>query len=86
MAKLELIDRGALVAELENVKASMGDPVLQLVVARVIERVKAQPVLMVAHKGCINCKYRDLGVGTVPCSECLLSRRQSKWESIHENL
>lgn len=43
MAALDLIDRGALVAELENFKASMGDPVLQLVVARVIERVKAQP-------------------------------------------
>ena len=43
MAKIDLIDRTALVAELEGLKAILGDVFLGMVVERAIERVKAQP-------------------------------------------
>lgn len=48
MAKVDLIDRTALVADLECFKVSMGDPVLKLIVARVIDRVKVQPEVKLA--------------------------------------
>ena len=40
----DLISRGALIAELEGFKVSLGDIVLGWVVDRVIERVKQAPV------------------------------------------
>lgn len=43
MAKLDLIDRTALVEELEGLKAILGDVFLGMVVERAIECVKAQP-------------------------------------------
>lgn len=43
MAKLDLIDRTALVAELEELKVILGDVFLGMVVERVIERVEKQP-------------------------------------------
>ena len=39
----DLISRSALVADLECLRAAMADPVLRLVLDRVIERVKSRP-------------------------------------------
>lgn len=41
----DIISRSALVAELECFRFALGDVVLQMVLDRVIERVKAQPAV-----------------------------------------
>lgn len=53
----DTISRSALVAELEAFKMSMGDPVIRFIVDRVIELVKAQSGVEVAH--------------VTPCEDCM---------------
>lgn len=58
MAMIDLIDRTALVAELEGLKTILGDVFLGMVVERAIERVEAQPgMLAVEVIRCKDCAY-----------------------------
>lgn len=73
MAKLDLIDRTALLAELEGLKAILGDVFLGMVVERAIERVKAQPVVEAAPgvKCCDSCRHFAVHPEDEPCRSCV---------------
>lgn len=96
MAKIDLIDRTALVAELEGLKAILGDVFLGMVVERAIERVKAQPVVLfgmdlaaasestTATMGeCLTCKHWQSPMTSEPCASCGLGchRLGRNWEA-----
>lgn len=80
MAKPELIDRTALVTELEGLKAILGDVFLGMVMERAIERVKAQPVVEAAPKDCRTCKYACLTTMCEPCRDCWPHKDFRDWE------
>lgn len=76
MAKTDLIDRTALLAELEGLKAILGDVFLGMVVERAIERVKAQPVVGVMPKcpvikSCDSCRHFAVHSEDEPCRSCV---------------
>ena len=89
MAKPELIDRTALVEELERFKVSVPDPVLRLVVVRVIDRVKVQPVVEVepvtrtSPYTCDSCAHHAVHPEDEPCASCGLGCRTlgRNWEA-----
>lgn len=92
MAKLDLIDRTALVEELEGLKAILGDVFLGMVVERAIERVKAQPVVEITvvrvpvEIGCDTCKHLSCGVAEDPCNICIARAQNTEWEWADESL
>ena len=92
MAKPDLIDRTALVEELERFKVSVPDPVLRLVVARVIDRVKVQPVVdapvvrVPVELSCDTCKHLGKSAHRDPCASCLAGEDYRNWEWADEDL
>ena len=88
MAKPELIDRTALIEELESFKVSVPDPVLRLVVARVIDRVKVQPMVdapvirVYVDMACDTCKHVHCLCTDDPCKSCISSsENHPNWEA-----
>ena len=88
MAKLDLIDRTALVAELEGLQTILGDVFLGMVVARCIDRVKAQPVVetsvvwVYVDRSCDTCKHAHCLCTDDPCKSCISSSESNpNWEA-----
>lgn len=82
MAKLDLIDRTALVADLTARKNAAADPVLQLLFGQVISAVERQPAVNVASikKCCETCKHRFVPPFREPCRNCG-DPDYAKWEA-----
>lgn len=87
----DTISRSALVAELENFKVTAGDPVIRLIIDRVIGIVKEHPAAEVNAadekrqkvKDCWNCANSDRPSYEWPCTACTVCRDESpsKWEA-----
>ena len=85
----DTISRSALAAELENFKVTAGDPVIRLIIDRVIGIVNAQPGVDAAPMGsCDKCKHAEVDVDAEPCLSCIekMGLCRPNWEPCHENL
>ena len=81
----DTISRSALVAELENFKITAGDPVIRLIIDRVIGIVKAHPGVEAALMGsCDKCKHSEVDADEEPCRACIgkMGLYHPLWESV----
>ena len=77
--------RSALVAELESFKVAAGDPVIRVIVDRLVGIVKAQPGVEAAPMGgCDTCKHTEVDVDAEPCLSCIgkMGLYHPSWEPV----
>lgn len=89
----DTISRSALIAELEGFKVSTGDPVIRLIIDRIISIVKDRPdvelpepqlqhlseIPSLEERSCDNCLHFDLSASDYPCYKCHYHR---EWVSL----